>query len=99
MEEKMKHHEVGMVSIVFGVCGLILYFIGLFFFSFVNNRLYGIVIGIIFGIIAVILGYVAKKQGDTYGSYGILLGVFILVIGFLTFLLTSIAYTETGYQI
>jgi len=98
MEEKQKQTGIGVVSIIFGILGLIMYFIGLFFYSFVDNRLYGIIIGIIFGIIAVILGYLAKKQGDNYGTYGISLGILILIIGLFTFLLTTPAYVETGYS-
>jgi hypothetical protein len=96
MEEKKKHTEIGVASIIFGILGLILYFLGWSFYSFVDNRLYGIIIGIIFGILALIFGYLAKKQGDEYGTYGILLGVLILIIGLITFLLTNIAYIETG---
>ena len=98
MVKEKEHTDVGIVSIILGILGLILYFIGWFFYSFVDNRLYGIIIGIIFGIIAVILGYLAKKQGDTYGTYGISLGVLILIIGVLTFLLTTPAYSETSYS-
>jgi len=97
MVKEKEHTNVGIASIILGIFGLILYFIGWFFYSFVDNRLYGIIIGIIFGIIAVILGYFAKKKGDNYGTYGISLGVIILIIGFLTFLLTNITYVETGY--
>jgi hypothetical protein len=98
MVEEKEHTNVGIASVIFGILGLILYFIGVFFYSFVDNRLYGIIIGIIFGIIAVILGYLAKKQGDNYGTYGISLGILILIIGFLTFLLTTPAYVETSYS-
>jgi len=97
MEKANEHTNVGIASIILGLIGLISYFIGLFFYSFVDNRLYGIIIGIILGIIAIILGYMAKKQGDDYGTYGISLGVLILIIGLITFLLTNIAYVETGY--
>jgi hypothetical protein len=97
MEEKVKHAGVGIVSIIMGIFGLIIYFIGIFFYSFIDNRLYGIIIGMILGIIAIILGYVAKKHGDNYGTHGISLGVLILIIGLLTFLLTFSAYVETGY--
>ena len=98
MVKEKEHTNVGIASIIFGILGLILYFIGLFFYSFVDNRLYGIIIGIILGIIAIILGYLAKKQGDNYGTYGISLGVLILIIGVLTFLLTTPAYVETSYS-
>ena len=98
MVKEKEHTDVGIVSIILGILGLILYSIGWFFYSFVDNRLYGIIIGLILGIIAIILGYVAKKQGDNYGTYGISLGVLILIIGVLTFLLTTPAYVETGYS-
>jgi len=97
MVKEKEHMNVGIASIILGILGLILYFIGLFFYSFVDNRLYGIIIGIILGIVAIILGYLAKKQGDDYGTYGIVLGVLILVIGLLTFMLTTITSVETGY--
>jgi hypothetical protein len=96
MEEKIKHTGIGVASIILGLLGLILYFIGLFFYSFVDNRLYGIIIGIILGIIAIILGYLAKKQGDSYGTYGISLGILILIIGVITFLITTPVYSETS---
>ena len=97
MVKEKEHTNVGIASIILGILGLILYFIGWFFYSFVDNRLYGITIGIIFGIIAVILGYLAKKQGDNYGTYGLSLGILILIIGLLTFLLTTPTSVETGY--
>ena len=89
MTEKV-HTNVGIASIIIGILGLILYFIGWFFYSFVDNRLYGIIIGIILGILAIILGYFAKKQGDNYGIYGIYLGVLVIIVvliknGYFTF--------------
>jgi uncharacterized membrane protein len=97
MEEKDKHSGIGIASIILGILGLLLYFIGWFFYSFVDNRLYGIVIGVIFGIVAIILGYVAKKQGDNYGTYGMYLGVLIVIIALITVLLTTPTSVGTGY--
>ena len=97
MEDKSNHIGMGIVSIIFGMLGLIFYFIGIFFYTFLDNRLYGIIIGIILGIIAIILGYLSKKKGDNYGTYGIFLGFLILIIGIITFLFTTITYVETGY--
>jgi amino acid transporter len=97
MEEKNKHTQVGIASIILGILGLILYFIGWFFYSFVDNRLYGIVIGVIFGIVAIILGYSGKKQGDNYGTYGMCLGVLIVIITLITILLTTVTSVETNY--
>ncbi len=99
MVKEKEHTNVGIASIILGILGLILYFIGWFFYSFVDNRLYGIIIGIILGVVAIILGYVAKKQGDNYGTYGLSLGILILIIGLLTFLLTTPTSVETGYYI
>ena len=97
MGKEKQHTNAGIASIIFGILGLILYIIGWFFYSFVDNRLYGMIGGVILGILAILLGYIAKKQGDTYGTYGISLGVLILIIGVFTLLLTTITYVETGY--
>ena len=97
MVKKDLHSGVGISSIILGILGLVLYFIGWFFYSFADNRLYGMVIGVIFGILAVILGYIAKKQGDTYGTYGIYLGALVIIIALITLLLTTVTSVETGY--
>jgi hypothetical protein len=98
MIQNKTYTTVGMASIILGILGFIFYFIGWFFYSFVDNRIYGIIIGTILGIIAIFLGYLAKKQGDDYGTYGMILGVLILIIAVLTFLLTTPVYVETGYS-
>ena len=97
MEEKNNHSQVGIASVILGVLGLILYFIGWFFYSFANNRLYGMGIGVIFGILAIIDGYFAKKQGDTYGTYGMYLGALVIIIALITILLTTVTGVETGH--
>ena len=97
MEEKNIHNRVGIASIILGVLGLILYFIGWFFYSFVDNRLYGMFIGVIFGILAIILGYIGKKEGDNYGTYGMYLGGLIIIIALITISLTTITSVETVY--
>jgi uncharacterized membrane protein len=97
MVKEKEHTNVGIASIILGILGLVVYFIGFFFYSFVDNRLYGMIIGVILGIIAVILGYIAKKEGDNYGTYGIYLGVLVIIIALITILLTTIVSVETGY--
>ena len=97
MVKEKEHTNVGIASIILGILGLILYFIGLFFYSFVDNRLYGMIIGMILGIIAIILGYIAKKEGDNYGTYGMYLGVIVIIFALITFLLTTVTSVETGY--
>jgi uncharacterized membrane protein len=96
MVKDNEHTNVGVASIILGILGLVLYFIGLFFFSFVDNRLYGMGIGVILGIIAVILGYIAKKEGDNYGTYGMYLGALVIIIALITVLLTTITSVETS---
>jgi len=97
MDEKNKHSGVGIASLILGICGLVLYFIGFFFFSFLDNRLYGMITGVILAILAIILGYIAKKEGDNYGTYGIYLGVLVVIIALITILLTTVTSVETGY--
>jgi uncharacterized membrane protein HdeD (DUF308 family) len=97
MKKDNNHTTSGIVALILGILSPIFYFIGLFFYSFADNRLYGMSIGIILGILAIILGYIAKKQKDTYGHYGITLGALTIILGILTFLLTTVTYVETGY--
>jgi uncharacterized membrane protein len=92
-----KNSHIGITSILFGVLGLISYIIGFFFFSFVDNRIYGMVIGLILGILSIILGYIAKKNGDKYGIYGIYLGSLIIIILIITIILVTPVSVETGY--
>ena len=97
MKETPKHTGLGIASIIFAILGFILYLIGWLFYSFLNNRLYGIIAGLFLAILAVALGYYAKKQQDIYGTYGMLLGGLLLIIGLLTFILTTPTTVETGY--
>lgn len=97
MEIKNEHTQMGIASLVLGVLGLILYFIGWFFFSFVDNRLYGMVIGLILSILAINLGYIAKKRGDSYGNYGMILGGFVIILTIIIIILTTPTSVETGY--
>lgn len=96
MEEKTEYTQIGIASIVLGVFGLIFYIIGWFFFSFVDNRLYGMIIGLILSILAFVLGYIAKKQGDLYGNYGMVLGGIIIIITIIIALLTTPTSVEIG---
>lgn len=89
---------IGIVSIILGLLGLFFYFIGWFFFSFADNRLYGIVIGIILSIFAIILGHIAKKQDDCYGKYGIILGGIVVIIALTTIAITTPTSVEIGYS-
>lgn len=97
MVDKNIDSKIGIISIVLGLLGLIFYIIGLFFFSFADNRLYGMIIGTILAIISIILGYIAKKNGDKYGKYGIYLGSLTIIILIITIILVTPVSVETGY--
>ncbi len=96
MAEKIEHTQIGIASIILGVFGLIFYIIGWFFFSFVDNRLYGMVIGLILSILAIILGYIANKHGDFYGNYGIILGGITIIITIIIAILATPTSVEIG---
>ncbi len=96
MVVKTEHTQIGIASIVLGVLGLIFFIIGLFFFSFVDNRLYGMVIGLILSILAIVLGYIANKHGDSYGKYGMILGGFVIIITIIIAILTTPTSVEIG---
>ena len=96
MAEKTEHTQIGIASIILGVFGLIFYIIGWFFFSFVDNRLYGMLIGLILSILAIVLGYIAKKHGDFYGNYGIILGGIIIIITVTIAILATPTSVEIG---
>lgn len=96
MAEKTEHTQIGIASIILGVLGLIFYLIGWLFFSFVDNRLYGIVIGLILSILAIVLGYIAKKHGDFYGNYGIILGCSVIIITVIIVILTTPTSVDIG---
>jgi len=98
MAEKTEHTQIGIASIILGVFGLIFYIIGWFFFSFVDNRLYGMIIGLILSILAFVLGYIAKKHGDFYGNYGMILGGLVIIITFIIAILTTPTNVEIGQK-
>jgi len=93
---KTEHTQIGITSIVLGVLGLIFYIIGWFFFSFVDNRLYGMLIGLILSILAIVLGYIANKHGDSYGKYGMVLGGFVIIFTIIIVILTTPTSVEIG---
>jgi hypothetical protein len=96
MAVKTEHSQIGITSIILGALGLIFYVIGWFFFSFVDNRLYGMAISLILSIIAILLGYIAYKHGDSYGKYGIILGGCVIIITIIIAVLTIPTSVEIG---
>jgi len=88
MQENKKHTNVGIASIILGIVGLSMFFsTGLWFcispinwFGVILNILWGFV-SLFLGISSVITGIKAKKQGDAYGKYGLILGIIATALG------------------
>ena len=97
MDRLKNNSKIGIISIIFSILGLSSYLIGLFFFSFIDNRLYGIIIGLILSIIGIVLGYIAKKHEDNYGIYGVYIGFITIALMLITLSLTTITSVEIGY--
>jgi hypothetical protein len=97
MMELNEQTQYGIISIIFGFIGIVLYLIGWFFYTFVDNRLYGMVAGVILGIFSIILGYIARKHGDNYGLYGIYLGIIPIIISLIIILFVTPVFVEYGY--
>ena len=97
MEKKINKNRLGLISIIFGILGLIFYFIGLLFFSFVDNRLYGMLIGFIFGILSIIIGDFARRKEDKFGFYGEIIGFMIIIIGLVILIITTPTTVVVGY--
>ena len=96
MAEKIKLTQIGIASIILGCFGLIFYIIGWFFFSFVDSRLYGMLIGLILSILAIILGYIANKHGDFYGKYGMILGGIVIITTVIIAIIATPISVEIG---
>jgi hypothetical protein len=97
MVKDKEHTNIGVASLIFGILSLILYIIGWFFYSFVDNRLYGMFSAVILSILAISIGYIAKKQGDSYGKYGMIIGGFVIIITVVIAILTTPTSVEFGY--
>jgi lipopolysaccharide export LptBFGC system permease protein LptF len=96
MTENTEYIQIGITSVILGILSLIFFIIGWFFFSFVDNRLYGMAISLILSIIAILLGYIAYKHGDSYGKYGIILGGCVIIITIIIAVLTIPTSVEIG---
>ncbi len=68
MEEKTKHIDSGIASLILGIMGIASLFI------------LGWFIGLPLGLLSFILGRKAKKRGEKYGTYGMILGAIIIIL-------------------
>ena len=77
LEEKTKHMDSGIASLILGIMGIASLF------------LLGWLIGLPLGLLAFILGHKAKKCGEKYGTYGMILGAIIMIL-FLTMMMFAV---------
>jgi len=76
MEEKKEHTNNGILSLIFGVMGAILI---INWFGIIPNFP-----PLILGVLAIFFSRKAKKEGDSYGKIGTILGIIATIIGTLT---------------
>jgi hypothetical protein len=94
MEDKRRQSYAGIASIILGVLGIAIHFsfnILLHFLLQITHlgvKLYilWILISVFLGIIAMITARTAIKQGDTYGKYGMIFGIIVIVLVFVFFI-------------
>ncbi|MEM4258193.1 MAG: hypothetical protein QXL17_03460 [Candidatus Thermoplasmatota archaeon] len=79
--ENKKYHQVGLLGVAVGILSIIFMWIPLM-----------TIIAIVFAILAVVLGYIAKKHGDRYGFYGFILGIIAIVLVVILTLLAATLY-------
>jgi len=77
LEKEKIHTFIGILSLTFGVVGLITYL------------LIGLIFSLPLGFLAVILGYKERKV-DTYAKYGFILGSITIILGFVVFIAATI---------
>jgi len=77
MEKEKIHTFIGILSLTFGVVGLITYV------------LLGLIFSLPLGVLAVILGY-KKRKVDTYAKYGFILGIITIILGIIVFIAATI---------
>jgi len=77
LEEEKIHTFIGILSLTFGVVGLISYL------------LIGLIFGLPLGVLAVILGYKERKV-DTYAKYGFILGLITSILGIVVFIVATV---------
>jgi hypothetical protein len=68
-EQPKQHTQYGTLALIFGILGIVLLWIPL-----IN------IIAIAFAVLAIIFGYLARKQGDSYGLIGLILGIITIVL-------------------
>jgi len=99
--KNLKHTNAGIVSIILGIFGVWMslpYIPSPFSFlppSIMMNWLVTIIIivtPLVLGILAVIIGRMAKKEADSYGKYGMVLGIIVIIFRTIAIVATLYVY-------
>jgi hypothetical protein len=91
MVDEKEHTNIGRAAFVLGAVSIVLVFLPWIGLSFRSD-----VVAVPMAILAVVLGYFARKHGDSYGRIGLVLGVITLIIMVVIVTLTTPVYVEGG---
>jgi len=76
----MEHTNNGKIALIFGILSMFLLIVVF-------------LLPIILAILAIIFGVLARKNGDKYGTYGMILGILTII---LTIVFSAIIYFQGG---
>ncbi len=77
MEQTTKKHTAGgIISLILGALGIIM-ILNFYWATFLSTG----ILPIVLGVLAIILGWYARKKQDSYGSVGLILGIIAFIIG------------------
>jgi MFS family permease len=109
MDEKT-HTTFGKVSLVLGIISFLLLFLSPIVLLFLRHTipstfLYELSISPVLiylvnlfllptAIVAIILGFMARKQGDKYGRIGLIIGSIVIIIFIILMILSAIIYVS-----
>ncbi len=76
-------NSLGTIALIFGILALL-----------ASITLFG---GIILGVVAVLTGHMARKQGQQYGNAGFFMGIIAIILGFVMFAVIIFAGSLAGW--
>ena len=76
-----EHTTLGILSLIFGIIGIVIIWVPIINFG-----------SLICAIIAIVTGYMARKEDDGFGLIGLILGIVALVLGIVFVIIAATAY-------
>ncbi len=107
MMKHNSHTIMGIVSLILGIISILLMTTGIILPFMMGTAVFDVssvfstlllfsyleyLIGIPGAIIAIIIGYLAKKQGDSYGLIGLILGAIVLILVVISIIISAMTY-------